>query len=286
LEGSTSDKARGCATYIKKNSIHDLIPHPSPPRENSSISKAFSDISGGKGGVPGRGQSIPNGRSSHGGSVHGLGGTLHGLVPPTIIEDEEDEDIAASPIITKTLVAPGIPSSSSSKPTGNELTKQESLGPELTGQDSFDISEISGSHDFSVSGHGLSGNGLSSHGKTKSNIPRLRSISFHSDYEEKGDGVMADNPYFEYGNDQYLAHDDPSPYIPNMISMNKKHRLLLKSGIEIRSYILSTSFEGTTKQLIERSNPILTAPVPYDPNVDLVAEDLRVTPAIISAIDR
>jgi hypothetical protein len=95
-----------------------------------------------------------------------------------------------------------------------------------------------------------------------------------------------DNQYSGHSYDQYLADDEPSPYIPNMILMNAKHRLLLKSGIEIRSYILSTSMEGTARQLVERSNPILTAPVPYDPSADLVAEDLRVTPGVISAIDR
>jgi hypothetical protein len=210
--------------------MHDVIPSPSPTKVTGL----------------GRGQSM----SELARSIHE---SVHEHVPPTIIE-EEDEDIFSASIIAQPLFAPEIPTS----------------GPELTGK------EISGS-----SGHGLSGH--SGHG-----VPNrtARSVSFLSDSEEKGDVMRDDNQYSGYSYDQYLAHDEPSPLIPSMISMNNKHRLLLKSGIEIRSYILSTSMEGTTRQLLERSNPILTAPVPYDPSTDLVAEDLRVTPAVISAIDR
>ena len=63
-------------------------------------------------------------------------------------------------------------------------------------------------------------------------------------------------------------------------------RLLLESGMEIRSYSLSSSSECTTADLLGRSVSILSAPIPYDPSVDLVAADLRVTPAVVAAIDR
>ena len=63
-------------------------------------------------------------------------------------------------------------------------------------------------------------------------------------------------------------------------------RLMLESRIEIRSYSLSSSSEGTTSDLLGRSVSILSAPIPYDPSVDLVSADLRVTPAVVAAIDR
>ena len=62
--------------------------------------------------------------------------------------------------------------------------------------------------------------------------------------------------------------------------------LLLDSGIEIRSYSLASACECTTEELQARSVSILSAPIPYNPKVDLVAADLKVTPAVVAAIDR
>ena len=62
--------------------------------------------------------------------------------------------------------------------------------------------------------------------------------------------------------------------------------LLLESGIEIRSYSLASACECTTEELRARSVSILSAPIPYNPKVDLVAADLKVTPAVVAAIDR
>jgi hypothetical protein len=72
----------------------------------------------------------------------------------------------------------------------------------------------------------------------------------------------------------------------NGIDQEDCSRLLLESGMEIRSYSLSSSSECTTADLLGRSVSILSAPIPYDPSVDLVAADLRVTPAVVAAIDR
>ena len=62
--------------------------------------------------------------------------------------------------------------------------------------------------------------------------------------------------------------------------------LELSCGVEIRSYSLVTRAECPVAELLSRSMPILAAPVPYDPRVDLVGQDLRVTPAVLSTIDR
>jgi hypothetical protein len=43
--------------------------------------------------------------------------------------------------------------------------------------------------------------------------------------------------------------------------------------------------EATSDELITRSITIVSAPVPFDPSVDLIEQDLRVTPAVIEAID-
>jgi hypothetical protein len=72
----------------------------------------------------------------------------------------------------------------------------------------------------------------------------------------------------------------------NDIDQEDYSRLLLESGMEIRSYSLSSSSECSTADLLGRSVSILSAPIPYDPSVDLVAADLRVTPAVVAAIDR
>lgn len=62
--------------------------------------------------------------------------------------------------------------------------------------------------------------------------------------------------------------------------------IMLDCGLEIRAYSLVTCQESTMEQLSNRSVTITSAPIPYDPKVDLVKEDLRVTPAVLSAIDR
>lgn len=62
--------------------------------------------------------------------------------------------------------------------------------------------------------------------------------------------------------------------------------ILLDCGLEIRSYSLVTCMESSMEALSARSVSITSAPNPYDPKADLVAEDLRVTPAVLSAIDR
>ena len=86
------------------------------------------------------------------------------------------------------------------------------------------------------------------------------------------------------------------PVIATMASMNNNtlghnnnqntSRLILECGLEIRSYSLSSSTEYTQAELTSRCVTILTAPLPYDPTVDLVAADLKVTPAVVAAIDR
>lgn len=76
----------------------------------------------------------------------------------------------------------------------------------------------------------------------------------------------------------------------NIIAEEEERRqqlpyLLLDCGVEIRCYSLVTCKEATMKSLISRSVTITSAPIPYDPKVDLVANDLKVTPAVLSAID-
>lgn len=61
--------------------------------------------------------------------------------------------------------------------------------------------------------------------------------------------------------------------------------ILLDCGVEIRSYSLVTCMESTAEALSNRSVTINHAPLPYDPKVDLVAADLKVTTAVIDAID-
>lgn len=62
--------------------------------------------------------------------------------------------------------------------------------------------------------------------------------------------------------------------------------LMLDCGIEIRAYSLHSAREALSDDLIVRSVSIDCAAIPYDPKVDLVAEDLRVTPAVLDAINR
>jgi hypothetical protein len=62
--------------------------------------------------------------------------------------------------------------------------------------------------------------------------------------------------------------------------------LLLQCDVEIQSYKLDPSCTCLAVTLLDRSIPILSAPIPYDPLVDLVATDLAVIPATISTINR
>jgi hypothetical protein len=60
----------------------------------------------------------------------------------------------------------------------------------------------------------------------------------------------------------------------------------LPCGVEIRSYILNRHAELSATQLQQRSVSIKAPLVPYDPNADLVAKDLRDTPAVLNSIDK
>lgn len=71
-----------------------------------------------------------------------------------------------------------------------------------------------------------------------------------------------------------------------MKQSNDRQRLLLNSGIEVRSYSLTAHGETLTREFVERSKRIMSTPLPYDPKVDLVGQDLKVTPAVLYAIDR
>jgi hypothetical protein len=64
------------------------------------------------------------------------------------------------------------------------------------------------------------------------------------------------------------------------------YALEMRSGVEIRSYSLVSCGERSLANLLSRSVRIMAAPVPYDPRVDLVANDLAVTPAVLATIDR
>lgn len=61
--------------------------------------------------------------------------------------------------------------------------------------------------------------------------------------------------------------------------------LMLECGIEIRGYSLLTRAEASENELKRRSLDITSAPMPYDPEIDLVARDLAITPAVLSTID-
>jgi hypothetical protein len=60
---------------------------------------------------------------------------------------------------------------------------------------------------------------------------------------------------------------------------------LLPCGIEIRAYSLRRCTEARDSELISRSLAIACAPIPYDPKVDIIAEDLRMVPGVLSTID-
>lgn len=73
--------------------------------------------------------------------------------------------------------------------------------------------------------------------------------------------------------------DDP------LSSKGDKNALLLQSGIEIRFYSLKLAHEQSVHVIRERSIVVASAPLPYDPTVDLVKSDLAVAPEVLQAID-
>ncbi|RYH31978.1 hypothetical protein EON65_01560 [archaeon] len=97
------------------------------------------------------------------------------------------------------------------------------------------------------------------------------------------EGSYADGKKKKKSKSKKLPEDEQQ-----QVALKKAKRpfILLDCGVEIRSYSLVTCMESTMESLISRSVTITSAPIPYDPNVDLVAEDLRITPAVLSAIDR
>jgi len=62
--------------------------------------------------------------------------------------------------------------------------------------------------------------------------------------------------------------------------------LLLPCNVEIRSYLLDANAEISSKQLISRCLPIHVSKTTYDPNADLVLNDLHSIPTVIDAIDK
>ena len=62
--------------------------------------------------------------------------------------------------------------------------------------------------------------------------------------------------------------------------------LLLPCNVEIRSYLLDANAEISSKQLISRCLPIHISKTIYDPNADLVLNDLHSIPTVIDAIDK
>jgi hypothetical protein len=101
---------------------------------------------------------------------------------------------------------------------------------------------------------------------------------------------------FEITNDKLVRFNNvkrPTNNTTNQVGMtfhesdiNRQDCLLLSSGIEIRSYSIISSGEASFDQLIDRCVSIKVAPVPYDPSVDLVSQDLKVSPAVLAAIDK
>jgi hypothetical protein len=71
-----------------------------------------------------------------------------------------------------------------------------------------------------------------------------------------------------------------------LLAANESSRLLTGCGLEIRSYSLVAACERRRDDIESRCVPIVSAPYPRDPATDLVAADLKVTPAVLFAIDR
>eukprot|EP01042_Synura_sphagnicola_P033547 gene33547-43079_t len=79
------------------------------------------------------------------------------------------------------------------------------------------------------------------------------------------------------------AKKTPSALAPTVSS--SPVGIYLDCGVEIRCYSLVSCKEAKMDSMIERCVAITSAPLPYDPKVDLVANDLKVTPAVLDAID-
>lgn len=62
-------------------------------------------------------------------------------------------------------------------------------------------------------------------------------------------------------------------------------RLLLKCGIELRSYSLISCSEARKQDIWDRCVSIKSRAVPYDPRVDLVLKDIQETPGVLRLID-
>ena len=72
----------------------------------------------------------------------------------------------------------------------------------------------------------------------------------------------------------------------NTIPDDSMSCLLLPCNVEIRSYLLDANAEISSKQLISRCLPIHISKTIYDPNADLVLNDLHSIPTVIDAIDK
>jgi len=68
--------------------------------------------------------------------------------------------------------------------------------------------------------------------------------------------------------------------------LNTQQCLLLPCGVEIRSYLLLSQAELSTRRLRDRSVVVHPPKVAYDPYADLVASDLNAVPSVLNAIDK
>ncbi len=109
--------------------------------------------------------------------------------------------------------------------------------------------------------------------------------SFIGKDEEKAKALRNNQSSQLQSRQQQRQHREENFIQEELERKGKLPYLLLDCGVEIRSYSLVTSKEATAKSLLSRSLSITSAPIPYDPKVDLVAADLKVTPAVLNAID-
>jgi len=120
---------------------------------------------------------------------------------------------------------------------------------------------------FSTSIHGSTVHGSSLHGPSVHGPSVHGSTHGRSSHEEKSSRIV---------------QRPPKHLNPNFVD---ESCLLLPCGVEIRCYSLVDAVELTREEIEERSVEILSAPVPYNPKVDLVAADLAVIPATLARID-
>ncbi|CAM9560313.1 unnamed protein product, partial [Ectocarpus fasciculatus] len=73
-------------------------------------------------------------------------------------------------------------------------------------------------------------------------------------------------------------------WLCNRLDLDSKGEVT-RIGLQILSYSLVSAREYDAFELLERASSIDSAPIPYDPKVDLVGGDLAMTPAIIQAIE-